>query len=73
MTAADLLGLRPNQVMMVAAHKFDLYAAKAVGFRTAFVQRPKEFGPEATVDLVSDPVYDLVASDFEDLADRLDV
>src|SRR4030095_1372971 len=33
--AATLLGLRPEQVMMVAAHKGDLRAAQAVGLQTA--------------------------------------
>ena len=45
-TAADLLDLPPNQVMMVAAHSGDLRAARAVGFKTAFVPRPLEFGPQ---------------------------
>src|SRR5262249_18394268 len=34
-TAANLLGLRPEQVMMVAANKGDLRAAQAVGLTTA--------------------------------------
>ena len=42
--AADLLGLQPEQVMMVAAHKGDLRAAQAVGLQTAFVPRPMEHG-----------------------------
>src|SRR6266487_5262485 len=33
--AADLLGLQPEQVMMVAAHKGDLRAAQAVGLQAA--------------------------------------
>ena len=44
--AAELLGLQPSEVMMVAAHKSDLKAAQAVGLRAAFVERPLEFGPE---------------------------
>jgi len=39
--AADLLGLRPAQVLMVAAHKGDLQAARKVGLKTAFVPRPR--------------------------------
>lgn len=70
-TAADLLGLKPEQVMMVAAHKDDLYAARTVGFKTAFVLRPLEFGPEGKPDLITDPSFDLTATDFFDLADKL--
>ena len=69
--AADLLGLQPSEVMMVAAHKSDLKAAQAVGLRTAFVERPLEFGPGVEVDVGPDPVIDVHARDFNDLADQL--
>jgi 2-haloacid dehalogenase len=71
LTAAALLGLAPSQVMMVAAHQGDLRAAAALGFRTAFVPRPLEFGPDRTPDLTPDPDFDLIAADFLDLAARL--
>ncbi len=67
-SAADFLGLRPEQVMMVAAHQSDLRAAR---LRTAFVPRPLEFGPDVTPDLTPDPTFDLVAPDFLALADQL--
>lgn len=70
-TAAALLGLPVDQVMMVAAHKGDLHAARAVGFRTAFVPRPAEFGPNREVDTEPDPAFDVVASDFLELAEKL--
>jgi len=70
-TAAELLGLEPHQVMMVAAHNGDLKGAQAVGFRTAFVHRPREYGPSQTTDLVPDPSVDVVAKDFMELADLL--
>ena len=69
--AADLLGLAPEAVMMVAAHKPDLLAAQAVGFRTAYVPRPMEFGPDAVPDTTPEPSFDIVAADFNALADRL--
>jgi 2-haloacid dehalogenase len=71
LTAAALLNLTPAQVMMVAAHQGDLRAAAALGFRTAFVPRPLEFGPDRAPDLTPDPDFDLVAADFLDLATRL--
>jgi 2-haloacid dehalogenase len=69
--AAGLLGLRPDQIMMVAAHKDDLRGAHAVGFRTAFVPRPLEYGSEGCPDLEPDPGFDVTARDFNDLAEKL--
>ena len=70
-TGADLLGLRPGQVMMVAAHQSDLLAAGKVGMKTAFVRRPLERGPGHTPDPTPDPSFDLVSNDFLDLAAQL--
>ena len=69
--APRLLGLEPGEVMLVAAHQSDLRAAQAQGLRAAFVPRPLEFGPEHPADPTPDPAFDLVASDFLDLADQL--
>lgn len=71
LTAADLLGLRPEQVMMVAAHKGDLRAASGVGFKTAFVPRPLEQGPGGKVDASPEPWIDVTAGDFNELAHKL--
>jgi 2-haloacid dehalogenase len=57
------LGLQPRQVTMVAAHNADLAAAAALGLRTAFVPRPTE-------DAAPDRDWDIVATDFLDLAAR---
>ena len=73
LTAVDLLGLQPHEVMMVAAHKGDLRAAQSVGLRAAFVTRPLEYGPHRQPDLAPDPAFDLHASDFHDLATQLGV
>ena len=59
--------------MMVAAHLGDLRAAKAVGLRTAFVGRPREYGPDGKPDLKADPSVDVSAKDFNDLASQLGV
>jgi 2-haloacid dehalogenase len=69
--AATLLGLKPSQVMMVAAHKGDLRAARAAGLRAAFVERPLEKGLGGGADLLPDPHADVQATDFMDLADQL--
>jgi len=69
--AARLLGLAPAQVMMVAAHKNDLRAAAKAGLRTAFVERPLEFGPAGRPDVSRSSDFDLHAADFLDLNSQL--
>jgi 2-haloacid dehalogenase len=70
-TAADLLDLKPAEVMMVAAHLGDLAAAKGVGLRTGFVTRPLEYGPNGKPDLKPDASVEVAAKDFVDLAAQL--
>jgi 2-haloacid dehalogenase len=69
--AAALLDVAPQRLMMVAAHKDDLHAARGWGLRTAFVRRPLEFGRGARPDLKDEPAFDVNADDFLDLADQL--
>jgi 2-haloacid dehalogenase len=69
--AARLMDLAPAEVMMVAAHKEDLHAAKRVGFKTAWVTRPLERGPASNPDLAADPSFDVTAADFLTLAKLL--
>ncbi len=66
--AADLLGLLPEQVMLVAAHPSDLRAAARAGLRTAYVIRPLERGPGRPVDMNLNGEFDFTATDFYDLA-----
>lgn len=68
---AALLNLEPPQVMLVAAHNNDLKAAQAAGLATGFVPRPTEHGPRQTKDLAPSGNWDVVAGDFNDLADKL--
>jgi 2-haloacid dehalogenase len=70
LTGAELLDLKPQEIMMVAAHQNDLSAAHALGFKTAFVPRPKE-GPNGEKNLTPDPRWDVVAPDFMALASKL--
>ena len=71
-TAVGLLGLHPYQVMMVAAHNFDLEAAKQIGMKTAYVHRPLEFGPDKDLEQISIEDFDFIAKDFENLAEILE-
>jgi len=68
---ADVLGLEPGACMLVAAHNGDLAAARRAGFRTAFVPRPTEHGPDQRTDLAAESDWDAVGDDLEDLAGRL--
>lgn len=64
-TATRLLGAEPSELMMVAAHSFDVLGARACGYRGAYVNRyrlPTEEG-------FYQP--DIIVNDFIELADRL--
>jgi 2-haloacid dehalogenase len=69
--SAALLDLKPEQCMMVAAHNGDLVAARSRGFRTAFVSRPLEHGPNKSRDLKAEHEFDVIAGNFIDLATKL--
>jgi 2-haloacid dehalogenase len=69
--AIELLGLEPAEVMMVAAHNYDLRAARSHGMATAFVPRPREYGERQTTDLRAEDDWDLVVENFEQLAAAL--
>jgi 2-haloacid dehalogenase len=69
--AATYLGLDPAEIMMVASHKYDIRAAAALGFQTAFVARPLEFGAGGEADVAFEDEFDVNATDFLDLAGQL--
>ena len=68
---AQWLELEPAEILMVACHNFDLNAARSCGFKTAFVRRPDEWGPEGPPDPTPHPDCDIVVDDFSALANRL--
>lgn len=72
-TAARFLQLEPGECCMVACHNFDLDAAKAVGFKTAFVRRPDEWGAEGPPDPEPNPQHDIIVESFPELAAALGV
>jgi 2-haloacid dehalogenase len=67
--APNLLDLRPDEVMLVAAHPSDLRAAQTHGLRAAYVLRPLEWGPEGEAE-PADPSFDLVVDDLIELAEK---
>jgi 2-haloacid dehalogenase len=70
---AALLDVEPSALLMVASHKSDLRAARAVGCCTAFVRRPLEHGPGATTDLGAEADFDFNVDSIEELAMALGV
>ncbi len=69
--AVSSLNIRPAEILMVAAHNYDLNAANGQGFRTAFVGRPSENGPAGSPGNQPDPSFDFNATSFIDLAEQL--
>ena len=72
--SAAALGLAPAQVMMVAAHNFDLAAARDAGLAAAFVSRPDEYGdgPVGKPDLEPSDDWEAVLPDFMALARHME-
>lgn len=68
---ARVFDVAPEQVMLVAAHHDDLAGARACGVRTAYIERPLEWGPLHPKDVQALPANDLHARDLLDLADQL--
>ena len=68
---AETFDLKPEQVMLVAAHQDDLAAARACGLKTAYIERSFEFGQHQPKDVSPDPANTLHARDLLHLADQL--
>lgn len=71
--AARLLGLKPSEAMMVAAHEGDLAAAQAAGLHTAYVKVPEEDNMAEGFEPPNDTNFDIEAQDFESLCKQLNV
>lgn len=69
LTGVRLLGMRPDEVMLVAAHPFDLKGARGAGLQTAFIDRPLEHGPGSRTR--EDPDADESVRDLHELAERV--
>ena len=69
--AAKVFDLAPGEVMLVAAHQDDLAAARACGLKSAFIERPHEFGVDQANDISPNPSNTFHASNLITLADQL--
>lgn len=68
---AGVFDIAQRQVMLAAAHHDDLAAARACGLRTAYIERPHEFGRDQPKDVSPQAGNDLHVRDIGALADRL--
>nr|WP_299243675.1 haloacid dehalogenase type II [uncultured Halomonas sp.] len=68
---ARVFDVDSSAVMMVAAHQDDLDSARSLGLKTAYIERPQEFGAANPKDVSPSPTNDLHAESFLDLADQL--
>lgn len=68
---AKVFDLSEHQVMLCAAHHDDLEAARGCGLRTAYIERPLEFGALQPKDVSPIAGNDLHARDIHALADQL--
>jgi 2-haloacid dehalogenase len=72
-SAYQYLDLKPEEVMMCAAHALDLQAARNYGLRTGFIYRPNEFGGGAAgvPDKANPGDFDVVSANIIDLANQM--
>ena len=73
MSAPFYLDLKPEEVMMCAAHVGDLEAARGCGLRTGFISRPSEFGggDVGVPDKAKPGDFDVVSESIVDLAQQM--
>ncbi len=69
---ARTFDVQPHEVLMVAAHQDDLAAARACGLRTAYIERPLEFGALHPKDVLPDAANTFHAGSIAELARLLD-
>jgi 2-haloacid dehalogenase len=68
---AQVFDVAPAEVMLCAAHHDDLEAARACGLRTAYIERPLEFGAAHIKDVSPQAGHELHARDIGHLAELL--
>jgi 2-haloacid dehalogenase len=73
LSAPFYLDLKPDEVMMCAAHIHDLEAARSCGLRTGFIYRPYEYagGPVGSPEKAKPGDFDVVSESIVDLAQQI--
>jgi 2-haloacid dehalogenase len=65
---AEILGLPPEELCLVAAHHSDLAAARSAGLQTAYISRPNEYGGRAAPDASAAQAWEWSADSLTGLA-----
>ena len=68
---AEVLGIAPEELCLVAAHHGDLAGARACGLLCAYVDRPDEYGGAPAPDAHHEQAWEWSATSLTDLADQL--
>lgn len=68
---AQVFDVAPGEVMLVAAHQDDLAHARAAGLKTAYIERPLEYGLSQQKDVSANPDNTFHAKDLIQLAELL--
>ncbi len=71
LATARMLAIDPSELCLVAAHHSDLAAARAAGLRTAYVDRPREYGGRPAPDADAAQDWDHAVDSLVRLADLL--
>ncbi|MGE9296557.1 MAG: haloacid dehalogenase type II [Puniceicoccales bacterium] len=69
--ACEVLGVKPHDAMLIAAHDYDLRAARECGFKTALVVRENAQDPSKTAEVGSNEDWDFSAGTLIELANTL--
>lgn len=68
---ARIFNVDPDEIMLVAAHQDDLASARACGLRTAYIERPWEYGSSHGKDVSPHPDNTFHAENLMELATAL--
>ena len=71
LTCAELLSIKPNELMLGAAHSGDLNAARKAGLRTGFIYRPNEHGVGGRADNAKPGEFDVVSTSMIEMAEQM--
>lgn len=71
--SAEMLGLEANDCLMVAAHNGDLRVAGELGFGTAYINRPYEYGRDQIKDFKAEGEWNFDCDSMTELATLLGV
>jgi 2-haloacid dehalogenase len=69
--ACELLDVKPQNAMLVAAHEYDLEAARHCGLKTAYIDRFNAENPSKAGNRATQDGWDYKANDLLELADML--